>query len=253
VNAENAPTIRFATGTHVYKYSSLEYPERLKKILLEHELYVPTRDQLNDPADARPVLPEMSNDELLYFVFYRNFNPTLPSSEQRRIIEMLQRNIEHQGSEAYRRTMTEMLHKLQEGYRIYSLSKRYNNMGMWAKYAKDRSGYCLEFARENRFFERAVEVFYGDIVPLDMSNPRSYFFYCKRSDWSGEEEVRVVLMPGSDNPVKIEPGWLTRLILGEKISTEQEELIRGWANERQPELVVVKAHFDSVSQILLLR
>jgi hypothetical protein len=60
-------------------------------------------------------------------------------------------------------------------------------------------------------------------------------------------------MPGSDHPVKIEPGWLTRLILGEKISTEQEELIRGWANERQLELVVVKAHFDSVSQILLLR
>ena len=247
------PKAVFATGTHFYKYSSLEYPKRLKKILLEHELYVPTRDQLNDPADARPVLPEMSNDEVLYFLFHRNFNPTLPTMEQERIIKMLQRNIEDQGSEAYRRTMTEMLHKLQEGYRIYSLSKRYNNMGMWAKYAKDHSGYCLEFARAGRFFETAVEVFYGDIVPLDTSNPRSYFFFCKRPEWRGEEEVRVILMPGSDSTVKIEPRWLTRLILGEKVSAEHEELVRGWAKQRQPELVVVKAHFDSVSQNLLLR
>jgi hypothetical protein len=246
------PEIHRATGSHFYKYSSLDKPERLEKILLEHEIYVPTRDELNDPADARPLLPVMSHDELLYFLFGRNFDPTLSTAQQKQVVKMLEDDIQRQGPEAYRRTMTEMLHELQKGYRIYSLSKHFDNLNLWAKYAKDHSGFCLEFAREGWFFESVNEVVYSDMLPLDMANPKSNYFYCKRTVWSGEEEVRALLMPGSHATVKIDPHWLTRLILGARVSPENEAQIRGWAKERQPELLVVKARFDTVSQTLLV-
>jgi hypothetical protein len=53
-----------ATGSHFYKYANLEYPERLKVIMLDHELYLPSLNQLNDPADGRPKLAPMSADQI---------------------------------------------------------------------------------------------------------------------------------------------------------------------------------------------
>ena len=53
--------------------------------------------------------------------------------------------------------MSELLNAELEGYRIYSLSKRYDNLNLWAKYAADHSGYCLEFANEGPLFEHAKE------------------------------------------------------------------------------------------------
>ncbi len=90
---------------------------------------------------------------------------------------------------------------------------------------------------------------------MDVTNPeqrRSYFMYCKRAEWGDEEEIRIVFMPGSDSRRKIDPRWLTRLILGMKISEAHEKMIREWARQRSPELVVVKAYFDELPQRLRL-
>jgi hypothetical protein len=75
VPANNYPERRPATGSHFYKYSTLEYPERLMRIVLEHEIYVPTVAQLNDPADARPLLAPMSDEQLVNFLLVKNFDP----------------------------------------------------------------------------------------------------------------------------------------------------------------------------------
>ena len=63
---------------------------------------------------------------------------------------------------------------------------------MWAKYAGDHTGYCLEFLNTGDLFAHAVDVIYGDTLPMDVNNPkhrRAYFFYCKRPEWSNEEEI----------------------------------------------------------------
>jgi hypothetical protein len=230
----------------------LSHPERLKKILLEHTLYIPTVAELNDPVDGRPFLAPMSEDEMLYFLFHRNLNPTLSMSQQQANILRLQDDIQRLGADKLMREIVEMLYKLQENHRVYSMSKRYNNMELWAKYANDHSGYCLEFARQGDFFSCATEVIYGEAVALDVYNPKSYFLWCKREEWRGEEEVRVLVIRGGSETVKFDPRLLTRIILGRKVIPEREALIRGWAKEREPELVVVKARLDALSQKLLL-
>jgi hypothetical protein len=243
-----------ASGSHFYRYSSLEHPEWLKKIILEHELYVPSVGQLNDPADGRPLLAPLSEEKMFDFLYPRN--PTLTLGAQQNEIKLLRYNIHLHGPEVLQRKMTGMLNRLMEGHRVYSLSKRYDNLSLWAKYAGGHSGYCLEFAKVGEFFERAVEVIYGGTIPMDVTDQeqrKSYFLYCKRPEWSDEEEVRVVVLRGGGSSVKIEPRCLTRVILGMKICGTNEKSIREYARQRSPELVVVKAYFDELDQTLRLR
>jgi hypothetical protein len=75
--------------------------------------------------------------------------------------------------------------------------------------------------------------------PIHLSLPRRFF--CKRQEWSNEEEVRLVLQRGKGSKVKVDPRWLTRVILGKDMTSGNEELIREWAQQREPELAVVRA------------
>src|SRR6185437_12671246 len=50
---------------HFYRYQSAEHLDRLKPIILEHLLYVPTAAQMNDPADCRPRVKPMSLDDMV--------------------------------------------------------------------------------------------------------------------------------------------------------------------------------------------
>jgi len=38
-----------------------------------------------------------------------------------------------------------------EQFRVYSMTKRWNNLSLWAKYAADHTGYCLEFLNEGLY------------------------------------------------------------------------------------------------------
>ena len=71
---------------------------------------------------------------------------------------VLDLNIQHHGTDAITRQMTKDLYAQLDTFRIYSLSKRCDNLSMWAKYAEEHSGYCLEFANSGPFFGSAKAV-----------------------------------------------------------------------------------------------
>ena len=72
----------------------------------------------------------------------------------------------------------------------------------------------------------------------------------KAQEWSGEEEVRVLVPRHSPAEQKIESEWLTRLILGWKMPEVDRVEIRAWAKQRSPELKVVEASWDSLDHAL---
>jgi hypothetical protein len=234
------PTPTRASGTHFYK-----------TIILEHELYLPSLSQLNDPADGRPKLAPLSEDQTVSFLLahYVRDHPGLPRQEQERHAEIIRYNVRHHGLEAVQRMFAESLNAELEGYRVYSLSMRYDNLALWAKYAANHSGYCLEFANEGPLFEHAKEVTYGDSIQMDMTNPEhrsGYWFFWKRQEWSNEEEVRLVLPRGQAGNVTIDPRWLTRLVLGWRMADAHRKAIREWAEQREPRLTVVSAFYDEL-------
>lgn len=222
--------------------------------MLDHQIYIPTVSELNDPADGRPKLAEMTEEEMLTFL--RAKNPTLTGAAQSKVSRIIGHNIRFHGVDAIRRRASEMLNEHTTRYRILSLSKRWNNLSLWAKYADNHTGYCLEFANVGRFFEHAVEVVYIDAIPMDVNNREhrtGYFFYCKTPDWSNEEEVRLIGLPASSPLLKIEPCWLTRIILGKDMSGDDRKKIQVWAQARVPQLTVVQAYFDDLYHELRLR
>src|SRR5437899_12607178 len=111
---------------------------------LEHEIYIPTVSQLNDPADGRPKLAALSDDQMFDFLYESTRNPTLTSTAQRKVVLTIRHSIQVHGLEKLMRIETQILNRHVENYRILSLSKRYDNLSLWAKYARDHTGYCLE-------------------------------------------------------------------------------------------------------------
>lgn len=150
------PVPKKATGSYLYKYSGISGERRdwLREIILKHRLYIPTLTQLNDPADGRPKLSKKSADQLFRFLYNSRYGvlsrPNMSVEEQVKEGVVLDLNIQHHGTDAITRQMTKDLYAQLDTFRIYSLSKRCDNLSMWAKYAEEHSGYCLEFANSRK-------------------------------------------------------------------------------------------------------
>jgi hypothetical protein len=248
-----------ASGSHFYRYQSAEHLDRLKPIILEHLLYVPSVAQLNDPTDCRPKIKPMSVEEMVTFLKndYIRRNPVLALDLLQQHESRIRTDIQTRGLEWFQRELSNILNTQMEQFRVYSLSRRFNNLSLWAKYADDHSGYCLEFGNEGPLFgEHVMEVVYGEYAPFDVNdseNRSAGFLVSKRSEWSNEEEVRLISVRGTGPLVKIEPQWLTRIILGRNMSAENQKQIREWAEQRDPELLVVNAYFDELHQEIRLK
>ncbi len=252
-------TPKKATGTHFYKYQSAEHLGRLCPVILEHRIYVPLAAQLNDPNDCRPRLRPLSEDEMVLFLRtdYLNRNPIPALDLLETHTARIRSNIRSKGLEWFNRELSQILNKGMEKFRVYSLTKRFDNLSLWAKYAADHTGYCLEFVNEGPLFaEHTFEVSYEDYAPFEVLDPEkrdARFLVHKRPEWSNEEEIRLVRARDSDPPeTKIDPRWLTRIILGKDMKEDIRKQIREWAKLRQPELVVAQAHFDGLTQQLRL-
>src|SRR5579871_4401183 len=108
-----------------YKYSSAQYLERLKPVLLEHKLYLPTLDQLNDPADGRPKLAVLDSEQMVSFLVTAmvQHDPSLSEADRQRHTEILKHNLRVHGGEYFHSELTRLLHRDLESFRVYSMSK----------------------------------------------------------------------------------------------------------------------------------
>jgi hypothetical protein len=212
-------------------------------------------EPLNDPSDGKPKLATISEEKLFNFLYPIRLSQKSNMSLDQQINEglILDHNLKLHGRECITRKMSQYLNNELNGWRVYCLSKRWDNLSLWAKYANDHSGYCLEFANFGPFFTSAKVVHYGEAPELDPTNPEHMdgrWFFCKRGDWSNEEEIRVLKPRHSSCKERIDPLWLTRLILGWEMAEADKQRIRKWAKDRSPELKVVNAIYDPMGQVL---
>jgi hypothetical protein len=242
------PTPAKSTASHLYRYQNPDHLEWLKAVILRHELYLPSVSQLDDKFDGRPKLGGMSNDELVAMLlgYWVKPSPDWTPDVQTRKESAIREELRGQSPEQLRKMFGDILNQRFEEFRVYSLSKRFDNMNLWCKYAAYHSGYCLEFANEGPLFCHAKDVSYGPPIALGLTDPEfknGDFLFYKDQEWSNQEEVRLVLPSGKGTKAKIEPHWLTRVILGTRMSDAHYKLIREWASERELELTVVSARF----------
>jgi hypothetical protein len=141
------------------------------------------------------------------------------------------------------------------GYRVYSMSKHWDNLSMWHWYASKHQGYCLQF-RNTPGFGSVREVVYDSSYVLDATDLNhatpNWFFY-KSPDWSNEEEVRLVLPKALGGPVlPFHPQLLHRVILGKDMSPENVQTVAQWGRERVPHIAVVTTRWDTINLQLVI-
>jgi hypothetical protein len=247
-----------ATGSHFYRYQSADHLEWLEPIILRHLLYNPAVAELNDPTDCRPKIMPMSEEEMVTYIRndYIRRNPVLALDLLEKYTDLIRERIHALGLEWFMRELSRILNEQMGQFRVFSMTKRYDNLSLWAKYAANHTGYCLEFLNEGPLFgEYAWEVMYEEYTRFDVNDAQrsADFLVHKRPEWSNEEEVRLIRALGSGPLVMIQPQWLTRIILGMNMSPENRRQIRSWSEAREPKLLVVEAYFDSLVQEIRLK
>ncbi len=255
------PEPRKSTATYFYKYSSPAHLEWLCDILLKHELYLPNLRELNDNNDGLPHLAVLSAKDMAAYLCnsLHLYRPDLSAEEIPHEKEVIVFNVKMHGPAALMPLLVKILDAELEGYKIYSMTKRYDRMNLWALYAANHTGYCLEFQNTGDFFAWAKDVKYLEPNDMEISldDPLltcGYFFFCKTTDWRDEDEVRVVQSRRHpNNRVRINPNCLTRIIIGKDMKPEHEKQIREWAKQREPQVTVANAYYDAVTRCIKIR
>ena len=94
------------------------------------------------------------------------------------------------------------LDKIKDAVRVVCLSEVYDSMLMWSHYAKDHTGYCIEyeFDEKDMFYNHLHQVVYTKdryaVSKTDVLEGNKDFLYkttCRKSDvWSYEKEWRII-------------------------------------------------------------
>lgn len=240
--------VRIAEWSAFYKYGTFSKMERIKPMLCERKFYFASPSQLNDPSDCRNVVKDHSAEEIEKFLIEANWEFYGDSRGD----DFIRQGIKKFGASTLLDEMTKSFNKIMDSrYGVFSLAKRPDNMALWAKYADNHKGYCLEFSDLSEF-SYVYEVIYSEKVPLSLSlkiDPsEADFLYTKSPEWSNEEEARILTKP---------PGFqflprksLRAIILGERCDEENEKAVVTWAEDCDANIDVKKAMFNKVRQQL---
>ena len=218
---------------YIYKYVSLDI--NAIKLLVTGHLYLASPSSLNDPFESEfefEELEEIPNIELLKEIL---LNKKIDFSK----IDQ---------SNFYRYLKEQLKETLDKEYGITCFSETNDNILLWSHYAKSHTGICLQFDSEklNSGKVKEIGLKLEKIIPITSipkvkiildENGLSFkdeecIALCKLADWHYENEIRLhgnLSNFCNDTVVKrtvpFDRESLTGIILGEKISKDDENLL----------------------------
>lgn len=278
---------------YLYKYKSIDSLDReLNGKFLDNGLDALSKGKiwfshpknLNDPYEQSSVFADNSGffKDLKKYLnalggsnlpsTYRDFISERKGMPEEQIIKELEEQIEwvyrtnpSPSNRSLKRRLEDYLEELkdlEENYEgILSLADSGENLLLWAYYAKDHYGYCLEFSSKEEHQGEPVlgdkkmcqkvhydndllaldeiNPFYTSLNPdavqdrLDMERVQQYLHYHKSADWQHEREWRVVcdIKKHKESPTKPGalmpfPGKLTTVYLGARMSQNAVDAIK---------------------------
>lgn len=215
----------------LYKYRGNIYRDLLA--LKNYQLFIPTKDGLNDPNESCVSLKRIY-EELEYNRRVAVENPIVLLKEQAA-------SLEKQIS-----ATTNILNMMVDSVGIFSVSKRYDSECMWSYYANGHKGFCIEYDakvlrncfKDNNIFTNNFEVKYSnermtpdsdEFMLLAKSNPIDTLkgiFASKSKSWEQEEEVRYTLQPIKESQyIDIPDNAVTGIYIGARCSDFDKNLI----------------------------
>lgn len=240
--------VKIAKWKAFYKYGTFSLIERIRPMLCERKFYFSPPSQLNDPSDCRNLVKSHSAEEIEEFLIKANRQ----FYGDARGDDYIRRGIQNFGVTELLDEMSKQFNKTMDSrYGVFSLAKRPDNMALWAKYADNHKGYCLEFSDLSEY-SFVYEVIYSDKtqlnLSLDVDPSQADFLYTKSPEWSNEEEARILSKPPG---IQVLPRKsLTAIILGEHCDPANEQIVLRLVDECHADIDVKKAIFNAARQKL---
>lgn len=240
-NSENLPEV-------LYKFRSWE-DKFHRQIINDSLAFFTSPLRFNDPFDcAIPVhFGKLSSHEILQDIneHLKQHQPHLKRSERRAKARELKKQKHYKNMELQTQLQREIR---ASAFGIFSLTSNPNNIVMWSHYADSHKGFCIGFDIQKLLKTALGLTTYGGrtlpvLLELHKINYMETFPYMDRqrlstwkrmiipvttksTDWSYEEEYRVLAYGAPDRAAAIPKGTIVKLILGCETPKEQKaELI----------------------------
>lgn len=241
----------------LYKYGHMEDDDRIhyaKEVFEDNRVFFSSPDCFNDPFDSViRWVGEGSKTE--WKRFFREWSLRYRPDQKR--TEHLRYEKEFFRLSTYRQ---ELVKKLEAGimakrrqFGVFCVTRKKDNILMWAHYADNHRGFCLEFQTGNSFFARAKEVHYGDELPQanvlapwdNLIEHAANALLIKAKDWEYEEEWRIIDLDNGPGVQKYPPESISGVILGSRISARDRQQIKEWCKNREPQPTLYEARIKA--------
>jgi Protein of unknown function (DUF2971) len=234
--------------------------ERLGSVIIQHKLYFCSSDAFNDPFDSKIQFTYQGcTDDELRFVYHDYTAKSYREKSTKEVNREVEKNIKNGAyrqpahQKKFRSHAKTVLQPEINKFGLLCLSEERDDILMWAHYANDHKGVCLEFDKEvleNHF--RCRQVLYGQPFARLIDFYRHFllaseqegqtgneaneatenagrFIFCRKSaHWCYEREWRIIISrqeiesQNGDRAFPYPEGMLTGIILG--CNTDEAEL-----------------------------
>lgn len=231
----NPPDVRKIVEQHIpsklYKYGSFK-SEYWKKVVYKGQIYLSPANVFNDPFDCRANF---------------DYNKAVKKGKFRELL------LKQYSTEDFEDIPKELIQKIViEGMRkdifVFCFSETWNSLLMWAHYANNYNGYCVEYdmtkVREHityNLFPVLYEKDYIDITENLINYNQNTGLICnlsKAEDWYYEKEWRIIEY--SYRPIYWRKA-LKAIYLGDNCNKKIRKEILRWGKENGKEIYSVRA------------
>jgi len=220
---------------HLYKYKDCNVLH-LRNLIVDSCFYMSSRHQLNDPFDIRSVIDFIDGgiDRPAYLKkLFAQFNTRHKSRKE------ISRRLNSPA--VIEQEIKNHLNKAIDSTGVHSFAASPRSLLMWSHYADSHKGVCLvyETAKDLDTFVKALPVEYSKLFPViqysqDIAGDLiRKAFLTKASDWYYERERRIFENGRAGQYMAYAPKALVGVILGARISQNDESMVRGLLVERE--------------------
>ena len=237
----------------LYKYREIN-SKGLKETITNGEIFFSDPTNFNDPFDCKPKI-RIYNSEYKRNKYYKELiKSKRPHLTPHEIKKELKTNpyLKKLRNASY---INEMAVKLIKSYGIYCLTEVPDDILMWSHYSDSHTGICLQFnaTEELSIFWEAYMVTYQEKYPevnmMEIGKYKQFFnlFATKSQHWKYEKERRVIKdeNDGGSKIYTFNTKLLTGIILGAKISQQDEDTVLNWVNKKSTPTAIYRATINN--------
>jgi hypothetical protein len=235
----------------LFKYRSFS-SKGLEDIFIRQQVFLASPSMFNDPFDCNPRVIIHGDEYKRRKFFSKIIKIREPNATKGKIKSLMSSSrAARLRDPAY---LQELFSKMIGGYGVYSMSEVPNDILMWAHYSEAHTGICLEFdAKEiGSLFWEHFKVKYQEEYPIvnvmELGNAKEFLkaLTTKASHWGYEKERRVIRTDREGGPgiYKFDPRLLKGVILGVRISAENEKRIRTWIDQYPTRIKLYRAKLN---------